>query len=79
MVLHNFMVLNPDKCSFIIRLQTNLICGHETLKNSKQEKVLGATTDNKLNFATDLSNITKKANIKFNALTRVQKYMITDQ
>ena len=58
-------------------LQTNLVCGNETLKKSKQEKVLGATTDNKLNFAKHLSNITKNANIKFNALTRVQKYMTT--
>ena len=60
-------------------LETNLVCGNETLKNSKQEKVLGVTIDNKLNFATHLSNITKNANIKFNALTRVQKYMTTDQ
>ena len=44
------------------KLQTNLACG----------KVLGITFDNKLNFATHLSNITKNANIKFNALTRVQ-------
>ena len=78
------MVLNPDKWSFMLlgvvdELQTNLVCGNETLKNSKQEKVLGVTVDNKLNFATHLLNITKNANIKFNALTRVQKYMTTDQ
>ena len=81
---NNFMVLNPDKCSFMLlgvddELQTNLVCGNETLKNSKQEKVLGVTIDNKLNFATHLSNITKNANIKFNALTRVQKYMTTNK
>ena len=80
----NFMVLNPDKCSFILlgvddELQTNLVCENETLKNSKQEKVLGVTIDNKLNFATHLSNITKNANIEFSALTRVQKYMTTNQ
>ena len=40
-------------------------CVEMTLKNSKQEKVLGVTTDNKLNFATHLSNITKNGNIKF--------------
>ena len=51
----------------------------KTLKNSKLEKVLGVTIDNKLNFATHLSNITKNANIEFNALTKVQKYMTTDQ
>ena len=60
-------------------LQTNLVCCNETLKNSKKEKVLWVTIDSKLNFETHLSNITKNANIKFNALTRVQKYMTTDK
>ena len=32
-------------------LQTNLVCGNGTLKNSKQQKVLGVTIDDKLNFA----------------------------
>ena len=81
---NNFMVLNPDKCSFMLlgvddELQTNLACGHETLKNRKQEKVLGVTIGNRLNFATHLLHITKNANIKFNALTRFKKYMTTDQ
>ena len=78
------MVLNPDKYSFMLlgvvdELKTNLVCGNETLKNSKQEKVLGVTIGNKHNFATHLLNITKNANIKFNALARVQKYMTTDK
>ena len=78
------MVLNPDKCSFILlgvdnELQTNLVCGNGTLKSGKQEKVLGVTINNKLNFATHLWNITKNANIKFDALTRVQRYMTTDK
>ena len=69
---NNFMVLNPEKCSFMLlgvdeSLQTNLVCGDEILKNKKQEKVLGVTLDNKLNFATHLSNITKNASNKFNA------------
>ena len=54
-------------------LQTNLACGDEILKNTNQEKVLDVTLDNKLKFATHLLNITKNANKKFNALTRVQK------
>ena len=42
---NNFMVLNPEKCSFMLlgvdeSLQTNLVCGDEILKNTKQEKVL---------------------------------------
>ena len=81
---NNFMVLNPDKCSFMLlgvddSLQTNLVCGDEILKNTKQEKVLGVTLDNKLKFATHLSNITKNGSKKFNALTQVQNYMTTDQ
>ena len=81
---NNFLVLNPDKCSFMLlgaddSLQTNLVCDDEILKNTKQEKVVGVTLDNKLNFATHLLNITKNANKKFNALTRVQNYMTTDQ
>ena len=81
---NDFMFLNPDKCSFKLlgvdgKLQTNLVCGNETLKNSKQEKVLGVTIDNKLNFATHLSSIIKNASIKFNALTRVQKCTTTDK
>ena len=56
---NNFMVLNPDKCSFMLlgiddSLHINLACGDKILKNTKQEKVLGVTLDNKLNFATHL-------------------------
>ena len=60
---------------------TSLVCGNETLKYSKQEKVLEVTIDNKLNFnfAMHLLNISKNANIKFNALTKVQKYMTIDK
>ena len=39
-------------------LQTNLVCGNETLKNSKQEKVLVFTIHNKL-------NLIRKASIKY--------------
>ena len=70
----NFMVLNPDKCSFMLlgaddELQTNLVCGNKTLKNSEREKVLRITIGNKLSFATHLSNIAKNANILLVELT----------
>ena len=47
------MVLNTAKCSFILlgvddSLPTNLVCGDQILKNTKQEKVLGEKLDNKL-------------------------------
>ena len=39
---NNFMVLNPDKCSFMLlgvedSLQTKLMCGDEIVQNTKQE------------------------------------------
>ena len=39
---NNFMVLNPDKCSLMLlviddELQTSLVYGNETIKNSKQK------------------------------------------
>ena len=78
------MVLNPEKRSFMLlgvddSLQTNLVCGDEMLKNTKRENVFGVTLSNKLNFATHLLSITENTNKKFNALTRVQKYITTDQ
>lgn len=41
-------------------LQTDLGYGNETPKKNKQEKMLGITFHNKINFATHLSNIIKK-------------------
>ena len=78
------MAFDPDNCSFMLlgvddTLQTNMACENETLKNSKQGKVSRGTIDDKLIFATHLLNITKNANIEFNSLTRVQKYMTTDK
>ena len=42
------MVLNPDKCYFMLfgvkdKLQTDLVSHNVTTKNSKEEKVLGIT------------------------------------
>ena len=47
-------------------LQADQVCGNEPLKNRKQN-VLGGTTDNKVNLATHLVNITRSANRRFNA------------
>ena len=76
---HQFTITSCFLTQLNDSLQTNLVCGDGILKSTKQEKVLGLTLDNKLNFATHLLNISKDASKKFNALTRVQKYMTTDQ
>ena len=43
-------------------LQTHLVCGDQIPEKTIQEKVLGVTLDNKLNFTRHLLNITKNAN-----------------
>ena len=70
------MALNPDKLSFGVNyeLQTDLISDNVTIKNSKEEKVLEISFDNKLDFSPHLTSITKKANMNLNTLIRVQKY-----
>ena len=49
---------------------TDLASNNSTVKDSKKEKILGIIFDNKLDFSLHLTSITKKANIKFNNLTK---------
>ena len=60
-------------------LQTDIESKKVAIENSKEEEVLGVTFDNKLEFYSYLTSINKKANIKVNNLTRVQKYMAPEQ
>ena len=69
-----FMVLNPDKCCFMLCGVKDLVFSKVTIEISREEKVLGITFDNTFDFSSHLTGITKKANIKLNNLTRVQKY-----
>ena len=76
----NCSPINPEQCSFMIlgvknELQTDFASNNFTIKNSKEENVLEITFDNKLNISTHLTSSTKQANIKLNALNRVQKCM----
>ena len=59
-------------------LQADLV-SNVSIKKSKEEKVQGITFDNKLDLSTYLTSITKKANKKLNALTRLQKPMTPEQ
>ena len=76
------MVLNPDKCSFMLLyflLTLNLLSNNVSIKNNKDEKVLGIKFDDKLYFSTYLTSITKKVNIELNDLTRVQNFITSRQ
>ena len=61
----HFMILNPDKCYFLILgfqdAQPNFSYNKITIKNVSEEKILGITIDNKLTFKSLLKNICKKS------------------
>ena len=75
----NSMVLNSDKCHFMLLGSTNntidFRCGNTVLKVCKQAKILGITIDNKLKFSTHIDHICKTASQKLNALHRVSGVM----
>ena len=77
------MVLNPDKCDFMVLGDSNCTCNFTcngiTIENSKEEKVLGIRIDDKLKFTSHLGNIIKKANQKLHALNKVKCYMGFEQ
>ena len=74
------MVLNPDKCDFMVLGDSNCTCNFTcngiTIENSKEEKVLGITND-KLKFTSHLGNIIKKANQKLHALNKVATWALS--
>ena len=79
-----FIVLNSEECFFIPfgaedELQRDLKFSNNKIKNRKEEKALKITVNSKLDFSTHPTSITKKANIKLNRFTRVQKYMTPEQ
>ena len=75
----DFLVLNPKRCH-IITLGNgsnlcNFSCDDIIIKNSLSEKILGFFIDNNLDFSDHISNISKSANQKLNALFRVSASM----
>ena len=74
----NSMVLNPEKCHFmVLGTKDNIDFTHDgvVIKNSSQVKILGILIDNKLSFKNHIDQICKVANQKLNALNRVSGYM----
>ena len=62
------MALNAGKCRFMClgkdtRNETFIFNG-VVMKNSKEQKILGVTIDNKLTFKSHIKNLCKKASQK---------------
>ena len=75
----NYMVLNPDKCHFMtLGFQDQNFDFHYknvVIKNSAEEKILGITIDNKLNYKAHTINLCIVANPKLSALCRISNYI----
>ena len=79
----NGMVLNEDKCQFMIlesqksirneEAQVN-VCGKSVIETNKG-KLLGITIDNHLSMKDHIKNICKQASNKLNALARIANYL----
>ena len=54
-------------------LKIDIGSNNVTIKSSKEENKLGITFESKLDFSRYLRGITKKANVKFDALTIVKR------
>ena len=64
---------NRDKCHFICSTndQVNLIVENQIIDNSKREKLLGVKFDYKLTCNAYFDDISKKAGLKLNVLSRI--------
>ena len=71
----NYTVLNAGKCHFMClgnNTENETFLFHNILmENSKEQKTLGVTIDNKLNFKSQISELCKKASQKVAALSRL--------
>ena len=49
------------------------------MKNSKEQKILGVTIDNKLTFKSHIKNLCKKASQKIGSLSRLSNHLNDSQ
>lgn len=77
----NYMILNPDKCHFLISGPKTLVeqmyikVGEQVIWESQEEKLLGVTIDKQFKFNSHLRSTCKKAGAKVTALNRLAKIM----
>ena len=68
------MVLNPDKCHYIVigdnNLSIKIILNNNEIASSNKKNLLGILLDSKLNFDSPVKSICKEADQKLSALTK---------
>ena len=72
--MDNQMKANPNNCHFICSTndKVNLIVENQIIDNSKCEQFLGVKFDFKLTFNAHFDDISKKAGLKLNILSRTE-------
>ena len=81
-IANNAMKANPDKFHLLLSKsdeKMSIDIDSNQILNSKCEKLLGVTIDNKLTFDEHVSGLCKKASQKLHALARVANYMSTNK
>ena len=72
----NQMMANPGKFKFVIlgkkTINKPIVINNKTIESLKSVKLLGLTTDNKLNFGIRINNICKVARAKIKGLGRIR-------
>ena len=79
---NNYFKMNADKCHLLItnhEEDVSVVIDGEIIKGEKSVKLLGINIDNKLDFNNHVSNLCKKVSLKLHALTRISRFMSTDQ
>ena len=75
----NYIVLNASKCHFMClgnNTENETFLFHNILmRNSKEQKILGVTIENNLNFKSHISELCKRASQKIAALSRLYSYL----
>ena len=81
-IRNNGLKANPDKFHLLLsdpNEQFSIKVDNYNLKNSKAQKLLGVTIDNKLTFSDHVKNLCTKASQKLHALSRVSNFMTLKQ
>ena len=77
------MKLNEDKCHLMIfggkSNEVSVKIGEASVKESKEEKLLGIIFDQALSFKQHVRALCKKASQKLHALARISCYMDTEK
>ena len=74
----NQMKANPGKCHLLLNnscKKNKINVGEFEIESSTQEKLLGITIDNNLNFASHVENLCRNASRKVHALARISAFM----